>query len=217
MTKEQIDIIRHGLWMVVNDAGGTGAKGRVKGITVAGKTGSAQATDRGKEDMIAWFCCFAPFEKPRYAICTMVQGGHHGGGVAGPIAQHILEQIIGMEQGSYNVELTKLEPAYNPHPFEKIEALTDYKATGINLTPEAPSEEESADTHGSGARAQMGGNGAQPDIRAEADARGRVQPGRVAPTPKPVDNRSFLQKFFGVKSSAPNPPRPSGPPSRGAH
>ncbi|MDR3405586.1 MAG: penicillin-binding protein 2 [Chthoniobacter sp.] len=214
VTKEQIDIIRHGLWMVVNDAGGTGAKARVKGITVAGKTGSAQATDRGKEDMIAWFCCFAPFEKPRYAICVMVQGGHHGGGVAGPIAQHILEQIIGMEQGSYNVELTRLDPAHSSHPFDKIEALNDYKATGINITPE---EEEGAETHGSGAKPDMGSNGASPDIRAEPDARGRVQQGRTASTPKPVDNRSFLQKFFGVKPSAPNPPRPAGPPARGAH
>ncbi|MEP6671771.1 MAG: penicillin-binding protein 2 [Chthoniobacter sp.] len=215
VTKEQLEIIRHGLWMVVNEAGGTGAKSRVKGITVAGKTGSAQCTDRGKEDMIAWFCCFAPYDKPRYAICTMVQGGHHGGSVAAPIAQHILEQVISMEQGNLNVELTKLEPAHSSHPFDKIEALTDYKTnTGSLITPE---EEEGADTHGGGAKPDMGGNGAAPDIRAEADARGKVQQGRTAPTPKPVDNRSFLQKFFGVKPSAPNPPRPSGPPSRGAH
>jgi len=215
VSKEQIDVVRHGLWQVVNDAGGTGAKARVKGIVVAGKTGSAQATDRGKDDMIAWFCCFAPFEKPRYAICVMVQGGHHGGSVAAPIAQHILEQVISMEQGNLTVEVAKLEPAHNPHPFEKIEALTDYKNAGaVTITPE---EEEGADTHGSGAKPDMGGSGAAPDIRADADARGKVQQGRGAATPKPVDNRSFLQKFFGVKPSAPQPPRPAGPPARGAH
>ena len=99
VSKEQLDVVRHGLWEVVNEAGGTGGKGRVKGITVAGKTGSAQATDRGKDEMIAWYCCFAPFEKPRYAICTMVQVGEHGGHggtVAAPIAAHILEQIVAM-------------------------------------------------------------------------------------------------------------------------
>ncbi len=112
--------------------------------------------------------------------------------------------------------MAKLEPASNPHPFEKIEALTDYKNAGpVTITPEA--EEEGADTHGSGAKAEMGANGAAPDMRADADARGRVQQGRTAPTPRPVDNRSFLQKFFGVKPSAPNPPRPAGPPARGAH
>jgi penicillin-binding protein 2 len=209
VSKEQIDVVRHGLWQVVNDAGGTGAKARVKGIVVAGKTGSAQATDRGKEDMIAWFCCFAPFEKPRYAICVMVQGGHHGGSVAAPIAQFILERTIAMEQGNYNVELTKLEPARGANPFGKIEALTDYKdAKNVTVTPE---QEEGADTHdASASRVQMGGNGAQPDIRAEADAGGRVRGGRPVPTPRPADNRSFLQKFFGIKPSAPNPPRPGG-------
>jgi len=215
VTKEQLDVVRHGLWMVVNEAGGTGGKARIKGITVAGKTGSAQATDRGKEDMIAWFCCFAPFEKPRYAICAMVQGGHHGGGVAAPVAAHILEQIVAMEQGNYNVEITKLEPAWNPNPFNKIEALTDYKNAGsFTINP----EEEGADAHGSSAsKVQMGGGSAQPDIRADADARGRVQGKRGAPTPPTTDNRNFFQKFFGIKSSAPNTPRPSGPSSRGAH
>ncbi len=215
VTKEQIEIIRHGLWMVVNEAGGTGAKARVKGIVVAGKTGSAQATDRGKEDMIAWFCCFAPYDKPRYAICTMVQGGHHGGSVAAPIAQYILERCIGLEQGSYKVDLTRLEPARGKDPFGKIEALADYKdAEKINIT----AEEEGADTHGSSqSNVQMGGGGAAPEIRAEADARGKVQKNKPAGTPKPVDNRNFLQKFFNIKPSAPNPPRPQGQPGPKTH
>ncbi|EDY18546.1 penicillin-binding protein 2 [Chthoniobacter flavus Ellin428] len=217
VTKEQIDVVRHGLWQVVNDAGGTGAKARVKGIVVAGKTGSAQATDRGKDDMIAWFCCFAPFDKPRYAICVMVQGGHHGGGVAGPIAQYILEHTVAMEQGNYNVELTKLEPARGKDPFAKIEALTDYKdANNVQVTPEA---EEGADTHAaSSSKVQMGGGNAHPDIGAEADAGGRVQ-GRGNRPATPANSsappkQNFFQKFFGIKPSAPNPPRPQ---PRGTH
>ena len=217
VSKEGIDLVRHGLWMVVNAEGGTGAKARVKGITVAGKTGSAQATDRGKDDMIAWFCCFAPFEKPRYAVCAMVQGGHHGGGVAAPIAQHILEQVFAMEQGNYDPGLAPLTPAHNPNPFQKIEALTDYKnATNLNITAEP---EEGADTHAtSSSKVQMGAGGAAPDIRAEADARGKVQQGGFQKPVKPADNRSFFQKFFGIKSSAPPAPKPAtGPPPRGGH
>ena len=45
-----------------------------------------EASDRGKREHIAWFCCFAPFEHPRYAICTMVENGEHGGSVAAPTA-----------------------------------------------------------------------------------------------------------------------------------
>ena len=28
-----------------------------------------------KKDTVAWFCCFAPYDHPRYTIVTMVQGG----------------------------------------------------------------------------------------------------------------------------------------------
>ena len=57
----------------------------------------------------------------------MVQGGHHGGSVAGPVAAHILEQALAMDQGSYKVQLASLKPANNPHPFDAIDALPDYK------------------------------------------------------------------------------------------
>ena len=52
---------------------------------VAGKTGTAQAADRGHKDLIAWFACYAPFDHPRYVVVAMVQGGEHGGSVACPI------------------------------------------------------------------------------------------------------------------------------------
>jgi len=55
---------------VVNESGGPGGGGTwqkwpAQGITVAGKTGSAQATDRGKKDTICLVLLLAPFEKPR--------------------------------------------------------------------------------------------------------------------------------------------------------
>jgi penicillin-binding protein 2 len=218
VTPAQIEIVRHGLWEAINETGGTGgggtgAKGRVKGIVVAGKTGTAQATDRGRKEHIAWFCCFAPYEKPRYAICVMVQSGEHGGSVAAPIAQHILEQCIAMDQGNLEVKVASLTPAHSDHPFTIINSLPDYNKTGgpITINP----EEESASTHSSDAATQMGGGSAKPDIRSEADARGKVQQNRTQSVPKPVDNRNFLQKFFGPKTSAPNPPpKPAGPPRR---
>jgi penicillin-binding protein 2 len=220
VTKEQIEIVRHGLWMVVNDAGGTGARGRVKGITVAGKTGSAQSTDRGKQELIAWFTCFAPYEKPRYAMCVMVQAGEkggHGGTVAAPIAAHILEQFVAMEQGSYKVELTSLTPAHNPNPFQRLEALTDYKNAGtFNITPAA--DDEGAEAHGTSAsNVQMGATGAAPDIRADADARGKVQQGKPQPALRPADNRNFFQKFFGAKPTSSSTPRPAAPSTHSGH
>ncbi len=213
VTPQEIDIVRQGLWKVVNESGGTGAKGKVKGIVSAGKTGTAQASDRGKKEHIAWFCCFAPFDHPRYAIAVMVQGGEHGGGVAAPIAAHILEQCVAMDQGNYKVELTKLAPAHNDHPFQMITALPDYK-TGNAVTINPQEEESAGDKPPSDEKVQMGhskGSG-RPDIRSEPDARGHVQRGAATPAPAPVDRRSFFDKFFGRRPQAPAQPpaRPGG-------
>jgi penicillin-binding protein 2 len=225
LTKDQIEIVRNGLWKVVNEkkgpgGGGTGGKAQLKNVVVAGKTGTAQATDRGKKDTIAWFCCFAPYDKPRYAICTMVEGGHHGGSVAAPIAAHILEQCLAMDQGSYTPELTALTPARNPNPFQGIETLTDYKnAEKIALNI----EEESAEAREpSAAKVDMGHGEAKPDIRPEADSRGRVkshktqpptqtvqQPPTAPPRPKPEAPRGILDRIFGRKPAP--PPAPNRP------
>src|SRR6266581_4404824 len=95
VSPQDIDLVRKGLWKVVNEDGGTGGRARLKDVVVAGKTGTAQATDRGHEENVAWFVCFAPFEHPKYVVAVMVQGASgHGGEVAGPIATRILERTL---------------------------------------------------------------------------------------------------------------------------
>ncbi len=207
-TKQQLEIVRHGLWEVVNASGGTGAKARLKNVVVAGKTGTAQTTDRGKKDHIAWFCSFAPYDHPRYAICTMVQSGEHGGSVAAPIAAHILEQCIAMDQGSLKVEVAHLDPARNPNPFTVIEALQDYKnATAVNIA----AEEETAGDKEAG-KIEMGRGAAHPDIRPDADQRGKVSKKSAAATAAavaapaaPQEKRNFFQRFFGIKNKEGSP------------
>ena len=62
------------------------------GVTVAGKTGTAEV--KGKDDY-AWFCAYAPADAPRYAVAVIVEQGGHGGSVAGPAARNILAQLLG--------------------------------------------------------------------------------------------------------------------------
>ena len=202
MTREQIDVVRNGLRAVVNDGGGTGGKARLKNVVVAGKTGTAQASDRGNKEHIAWFCCFAPFDHPRYAICAMVENGEHGGGVAAPIAAHILEQCLAMDQGTLNVEVAALTPSRNSNPFAVIKELPAYNnAAAIKLAV----EEESAGAKESNAKIDMGGGGAHPDIRPDANQAGKIGP-RGAPKPQ-VDKRSFFERFFSL-GRKPAPPAP---------
>jgi len=222
VTKEQIDVVRHGLWEVVNETGGgggggTGAKARIKNVVVAGKTGTAQATDRGHKDYIAWFSCFAPFDKPRYVIVVAVQSGMHGGSVAAPIAARILEQCIAMDQGNLTVDVQPLKPAHSDHPFAQIAAL-DYKNTDVLQI-----NEEDAGTHDSAGNVQMGQGGAHPDIRVAPDKRGSIgqnkkpQTSAPAPTAAPVDRRNFFQRLFGAKPNPPAPRPQSAQPPRPGH
>ena len=118
-----MEMLRAGLWRVVNEDGGTARRARLAGGIVAGKTGTAQASLHGREDTIAWFVCFAPYEKPKYAVCVMVQGGAHGGSVAAPIAAKILEETLAMDRGAYQPLIAALPPARHRDPFRMIEAV----------------------------------------------------------------------------------------------
>lgn len=79
--------------------GGTGTAAQIPGVTVAGKTGTAQHGDG--EDPHAWFVCFAPAEAPRIAVAVIVLDGGSlgseatGGQVAAPIARAVLEAGLG--------------------------------------------------------------------------------------------------------------------------
>src|SRR6478672_10445716 len=141
-TPEQIERVRKGLWKVVNEDGGTGGRARLKDVVVAGKTGTAQATDRGHEENVAWFACFAPFDHPKYVVAVMVQGASgHGGEVAGPIATRILERALGQDQGKFDMKVAWLAPAHHPNPLQLIKSVA-YHDAGGNLGSE---DEEGAD------------------------------------------------------------------------
>ena len=98
-----LELIRQGLVAAVNGPHATGKMARLKDITVAGKTGTAQVVhlshveDIDDEDQIpykyrdhAWFTCYAPAEKPEIAVTVLVEHGKHGGSTAAPIAHQIL-------------------------------------------------------------------------------------------------------------------------------
>jgi penicillin-binding protein 2 len=86
---------------------GTGKNARIEGVTVAGKTGTAQAASaaaaRGGSaarapDTLrdhAWFVGYAPAEKPTIAVAVLVEHvGHHGGTVAAPMARAVMERWL---------------------------------------------------------------------------------------------------------------------------
>ena len=69
---------------------GTGTAARVSGISVAGKTGTAENEKRNKTH--AWFICYAPAENPQIAMCIMKEySGSGGGSVCAPIAAKLIK------------------------------------------------------------------------------------------------------------------------------
>jgi penicillin-binding protein A len=74
---------------------GTGTAAALQGVTVAGKTGTAE-TGANAEFTQAWFICFAPVENPRMAVAvTIPNASGQGGTVAAPIAKSVLEALLG--------------------------------------------------------------------------------------------------------------------------
>ena len=80
--------------------GGTGTAAQIPGVSVAGKTGTAQHGEG--EAPHAWFVSFAPAGSPRVAVAVVVLDGGNlgseatGGQVAAPIAKAVIEAALGL-------------------------------------------------------------------------------------------------------------------------
>lgn len=67
---------------------GSGKAAAVKGVPIAGKTGSAE-NPRGKPH--AWFAGFAPVQAPRVVVVAFVEHGFRGGLSAAPIVRKVFQ------------------------------------------------------------------------------------------------------------------------------
>ncbi|MBD3233955.1 MAG: penicillin-binding protein 2 [candidate division Zixibacteria bacterium] len=83
------------LTAVVQDSQGTGRPARIPGITVAGKTGTAQ-NPHGLEH--SWFACFAPVENPQIAVAVIAENAGHGSTHAAPIAREVIKAYLRYEE-----------------------------------------------------------------------------------------------------------------------
>lgn len=99
VTQADMDRIRKGMWMAVNEPGGTAGRVKMPNIEVAAKTGTAQSMDRGKKSNNSWTVSFAPFENPKYAVCVLVVGGKSGGKVCGPLVHLIYRGLFAHDEG----------------------------------------------------------------------------------------------------------------------
>ena len=220
LTREQIEKVRLGMDKVVNEGGGTAGKARIKGVEVAGKTGTAQFWRNGIKDNHTWFICFAPYDAPKYAVCVLVQGAKSGGGVAAPIAAKILEDTFALDKAAdtpAEPPAPDAEPTPTPAPlvawldpaagnFNQVESIDFGRdipaATTVTADQDTGTEDNAAPA---GQESQVA---AAPSVRDEADEGGRVRNRQSA---KPSGLEKFFNFFRGgdkkKKESTPSPNR----------
>jgi peptidoglycan glycosyltransferase len=84
--------------MVAVVQSGTGTAAQVPGVTVAGKTGTAQTAEG--ESPHAWFVAFAPADDPEIAVAVVILNGGSlgdeatGGELSAPIAKALIEEHL---------------------------------------------------------------------------------------------------------------------------
>jgi penicillin-binding protein 2 len=122
VSPSNLDIVKRGLWKVVNGENGTARGSRLADIDISGKTGTSQVTSRKEDENLpakdvplhlrahAWFVAYAPSLKPRIAVAVVVEHGEHGSGAAAPIAREMIKaylrkkpvfnQLVTQNQGS---------------------------------------------------------------------------------------------------------------------
>lgn len=87
--RNYFDAVSEGLLQVVEE--GTARSARVEGITLCGKTGTAQNPHGDNHSM---FAGYAPYDKPKIAIAVVVENGGYGAAFAAPIASLMVEKYL---------------------------------------------------------------------------------------------------------------------------
>lgn len=123
LSPETIRIVTQGMQQCVEDTvfpRGTGIEARVKGVTVLGKTGTAQVAPNsvtkkyGHESKIpyklrdhALFVAGVPDRDPPIAISIIIEHGLHGSSAAAPLAKPIIEYFYNIQPEAATTKVAK--------------------------------------------------------------------------------------------------------------
>ncbi len=106
VSQANLDLVKLGLWKVVNGENGTARGSRLADINFSGKTGTSQVISRKGDETLAeeempahlrshaWFVAYAPSANPKIAVAVVVEHGEHGSGAAAPIAKEMIKTYL---------------------------------------------------------------------------------------------------------------------------
>ncbi|MEV5606953.1 penicillin-binding protein 2 [Streptomyces sp. NPDC052225] len=101
LSEENAQKLQSMMETVVNDPGGTGSNAKIDGVTVGGKTGTAQHGVDNSEKPYAWFVSYAKTSSGSpVAVAVVVEDSAasrqdiSGGGLAAPIARDVMKAVL---------------------------------------------------------------------------------------------------------------------------
>lgn len=104
--QETLDAIIKGMKGVTSESGGTAYYVFSDlGMTIAGKTGSAET---GEDDKVnGWFTGFAPYDDPEIAVVVLIENAGSGGNAA-PAGKEIIQSYFGMNAKQVKEDVTAI-------------------------------------------------------------------------------------------------------------
>jgi len=91
---EALKVIREGMFRVVNAPRGSGRRGRVEGLTVYGKTGTAEVGPRSDRRNMTHFIAFTEYNGRRYAASMTIEDGLSGGRTCAPLVAAFFDHYL---------------------------------------------------------------------------------------------------------------------------
>ena len=97
------DEVRRAMVGVTSDGSGTARRAKVKGVDVAGKTGTAQWGPTERQRIAAWFAGFMPAGSPQYAFAALYEGEPNvksigGGSHAAPLIGKVFKEVYAAKE-----------------------------------------------------------------------------------------------------------------------
>jgi len=152
------DVARAVLGMLEQAVGpeGTGRRAALRGVRVAGKTGTAQKLDRksgrySDERYLAWFAGAVPVDDPRLVVVVMLDEprgeSHAGGAVAAPVFARVAAAQLARLGVAVSPELAPGPPPASAPPAlpaTRIAGEAEARATGTPSLPTVSASEDGA-------------------------------------------------------------------------
>ncbi|MBE6358913.1 MAG: hypothetical protein E7057_06670 [Lentisphaerae bacterium] len=99
VSPEHLETVRKGMFRVVNSSGGSGRNGRVAGMDIYGKTGTAEIGSAGSIRNITHFIAFVSYENRNYALAVTIEDGRSGGRTCAPLAAEFFRRYLQKQPG----------------------------------------------------------------------------------------------------------------------